>query len=774
MGLSSTAANTERENSGNNPPTYTQNPEQPPMVPTLYLDQGSGPAKYTTVTYSECIVHLKFLAALSDLRDTVTSIPNLFDIPDPSAQEFDSYINEAWALVKEKRWTVYTAKAVERYSLWWNACVPASRRRPTTSLIYSAEYDNISACNSSMIWARDELPPLDILMVWHAHMLNPRSFLEDCIRHGKISFWSGGFPWEAINASIDDQTLVYEAGMQAARAFLSTTDLKWDNFQDLPMKTLRCPVCSHLNSAPWTTGKLTLPLHQTFSNWHGFTDKNFKISCAQCQLAITHATLRVQKFRTDVEGLLDDNLPMPGTIFNLWGVPQRQSRKSRGQQEVDFPNRLIQAARGDIRQYMKSQMWITPSVGMLRNSLESLMRDWGVMKNANSTATSPTNLQKQEKVAFRRMMSRYWDNSSQFALDLVGAVVRQGTFIQKMDNIDWLHSPTVTETMQRLIRKYVVFFQIMSSNPDRMAVPTLDVDLAWHTHQLSPGRYFEYSTHRTAQDGKYAIFIDHDDKVSEIKLSDGFEWTSKIYRKLTDGGIYSECTCWYCEAIRAPDLHTRIILFPSSSSAKARVAAAKLHDNPAISSHPDKNPHISAHSAVKANDPRATFKGVSPYYVKFLKLCSEYEKSRRRAIKRSNKNNKNNHDGKLDEKERSSKDGNKGYGVYSMYPLMWGYPLYVPYYGPYTSDPSVHSDVYAANPGCMSLQDGDPGNCAAGTCGGGVAAGACGGMGGGCTSKSGCAGGGSSCAGSSSGDGGGSGCGGGGGGDSGGGCGGGG
>jgi hypothetical protein len=33
-----------------------------------------------------------------------------------------------------------------------------------------------------------------------------------------------------------------------------------------------------------------------------------------------------------------------------------------------------------------------------------------------------------------------------------------------------------------------------------------------------------------------------DDKVDEGKLSDGFAWTSKMYRRATNGGIYSECT----------------------------------------------------------------------------------------------------------------------------------------------------------------------------------------------------------------------------------------
>lgn len=77
------------------------------------------------------------------------------------------------------------------------------------------------------------------------------------------------------------------------------------------------------------------------------------------------------------------------------------------------------------------------------------------------------------------MMARYWDNSSEiFALDLVGAVIRQGTFVQKMDRIDWLHSPALPSTIDRLIYKYRIFFRIMAENPSRMAVPTLDVDLA--------------------------------------------------------------------------------------------------------------------------------------------------------------------------------------------------------------------------------------------------------------------------------------------------------
>ena len=100
------------------------------------------------------------------------------------------------------------------------------------------------------------------------------------------------------------------------------------------------------------------------------------------------------------------------------------------------------------------------------------------------------------------------------------------------------------DTMERLIVKYRRFIDIMVANPTHMAVPTLDVDLAWHTHQLSPQSYYGSTTTKASK------FIDHDDKVSEDKLNTAFEWTSKTYQERYND-VYSECTCWYCESIRA-------------------------------------------------------------------------------------------------------------------------------------------------------------------------------------------------------------------------------
>jgi hypothetical protein len=120
----------------------------------------------------------------------------------------------------------------------------------------------------------------------------------------------------------------------------------------------------------------------------------------------------------------------------------------------------------------------SPSVDSIRTVLEVGIKSVSFrlkVKRSIFTKLTPS-----EKISVRRMMSRYWNNSSIFSLDLVGAVIRQGTFIEKMHALDWLHSPTLTSTMARLIDKYVRFFAIIQKYPSQVAVPTLDVDLAWY------------------------------------------------------------------------------------------------------------------------------------------------------------------------------------------------------------------------------------------------------------------------------------------------------
>lgn len=284
---------------------------------------------------------------------------------------------------------------------------------------------------------------------------------------------------------------------------------------------------------------------------------------------------------------------MPGTILGLRGIPFRVGiyQDAAWNGVYNKVNNLLLLGLGKkiIDQPSLHGDGLNQSMARIRDTIgETITQNKKYMRTVRDSASH--RMLRLERIGVRKMMSRYWENSSPFAIDLVGAVIRQGGFVEKMHNIDWLHSPALPATMTRLIFKYERFVGIME-DPSHMAVPTLDVDLAWHTHQLNPPSYMKYIVDKTRQ------FVDHDDKVAETALNNAFAWTSKTYEKKY-GDKYSECTCWYCEAIRESNTSLSSKIF--SSKGKDR----KLHD-------PEHDPkrfvHISAHNAVRpTDDPKYT------------------------------------------------------------------------------------------------------------------------------------------------------------------------
>jgi hypothetical protein len=331
------------------------------------------------------------------------------------------------------------------------------------------------------------------------------------------------------------------------------------------------------------------------------------------------------------------------------------------------------------------------AIQRVTNATIANIRDELIRANHKSAGS----FDREDKIALRRMMSRYWDNSSPFALDLVGAVIRQGTFISKMHSIGWVRSPTAPSTMTRLLTKYLRFIDLMAAHPFQTLVPTLDIDLAWHTHQLSPPAYYAYTVLKTKR------FISHDDKIEQTKLSNAFEKTSKIYQKEYNE-LYSECICWYCSAIRVshPPRPKRRFNFnfrsKSQSPTKIETQFSLLNESstpPAV----DTTSHISAHSSINSQ----TTTGALIEANTFARLEDNYLEACEYAAAKRKK---------------------KGYSVIPIasnwwddthsYPAAFGCEFRVPDYAPYMPDPSVTPGLYAENPRCAAPDPGLGGSCA--------------------------------------------------------------
>jgi len=273
---------------------------------------------------------------------------------------------------------------------------------------------------------------------------------------------------------------------------------------------------------------------------YGYGDRNFDHVCQECGATVNHAFLLVGKFKGDVENNSLKDWPLGGTVLSLeTGGPVDSGDAEETIGSITFPNRLFRLAlRAPVLELTNAD---APKMDDVRLLIDNIVADRAVIMGVNAkTVFQSGTVHRTERLSTRKMMKRYWENPSIFALELGGAVVRQSVFVDKMYSINWIHSPAARETMDRLLLKYSRFMKMIASYPWNTAVPTLDVDLAWHTHQLSTKSYFDFTMSKTKK------FIDHDDKIDEDSLSKHFQWTTQTY-EAEYGEVYSECTCWYCE-----------------------------------------------------------------------------------------------------------------------------------------------------------------------------------------------------------------------------------
>ena len=164
-------------------------------------------------------------------------------------------------------------------------------------------------------------------MVWHAYQLNPRNFLEDCIRYGKLQFWTTGFPWALVNDCIDNETFEFQGNHETRFNFEAMTGLPWNSLSDDQPHKIRCPQCASVHSLPWTlwgdevawiTSSLDRKKLTGEFDANGYADKNFNIQ-ASCGLEFDHELLKTQKFRSDMLALRSEDVPLPGTILDIEG-----------------------------------------------------------------------------------------------------------------------------------------------------------------------------------------------------------------------------------------------------------------------------------------------------------------------------------------------------------------------------------------------------------------------------------------------------------------------
>ncbi|KAH7032717.1 uncharacterized protein B0I36DRAFT_382736 [Microdochium trichocladiopsis] len=348
---------------------------------------------------------------------------------------------------REEKWDLYLKLAAARFLSWVRALENAA----------SGELEDIQP------------PPLDVLMVWHALLLNPALLRRFELSHVPLAHLAKiTFPWEKIhNAISKDDHHTFNLPTEVASSFTSRTGMEPDLLSFLTAQATRAS-----------------------------------------RLAKT---------------------------LRLYGKPGSSTDpfKSRGLHVTDLPEPDIFTSASD-KAYIR----------LLRSVLGEGDPDFPVIYM------------------------------------LTTAVKRQSVFVDKMDRMLWIRSPALAGTLCRAVRRYERFLGLFKFDdavaPGRcvgastegagvgeererkktMLVPTLDVDLVWHTHMCTSPEQYARDCETLA-----GRVVEHNDKFgdksgpgngggSSSVYEDALEYTSQLYR-VRYGGDYRICLCWECEALRS-------------------------------------------------------------------------------------------------------------------------------------------------------------------------------------------------------------------------------
>ncbi|KAF8548607.1 hypothetical protein OG21DRAFT_1422787 [Imleria badia] len=396
------------------------------------------------------------------------------------SNEVPRFPSEVREMEPEKRWGWFVNIAVERFDRWCRSLV--------------------DLCSVNLELA---LPPIDVLMVWNAYLLNPIWYAEDTAHISALSHLPVLTEYLAINIASPDLLITNSPHPDRVNSWEHHTETPYDPLDAAAVishKDIQCPHCEHRMPVPF------LGLYGS-----GYAQSNFVASCASCGKSIKKNLLGLYKLANDI-------VKIDGFLCGTLHTPYNQHDTGRA---TLIKKRVMTTAKLPVSNTL---------------TVRKVMQRF----NFNPRLLTEVLSGKIQPRIGRRILSAYADDRP-FSIDLAGAVLRQASFVRKMADLGWTDPDFFADeeemvVLQHCVARYHAFLGLMADAPGSFFVPTLDIDLAWHTHQLR-ATYYHADCKQVV--GRY---IDHDDKVDEDHLATGFDITCRAW--INRYGLpYTYCGC---------------------------------------------------------------------------------------------------------------------------------------------------------------------------------------------------------------------------------------
>ncbi|KAG6334620.1 hypothetical protein ID866_4472 [Astraeus odoratus] len=466
------------------------------------------------VTDKQLEGHLALLRAFHSLRQTVQAGNDKFPA---AAKKLDA----------EKRWTWFVSLAVERYvgPCWPLHPIvllpgPGARTRLTRSK-HVLRFERWCKAIAIPDTEWNSLPPIDVAMVWHAYMLNPIWYAEDTLR----------IPILATLRKYNDSMEICLEHPEFLTTDAPPTERTetWYKRTNTPYNPLEAAASASLS--PGNLVRLLFDVVGTEflrETKDGYAQTGFKTRCL-CGFEITRDKLGMYKL---IKNFVEQEAPQ-GYLAGTLNTPQDANDTAHAMRikEVIMLAWTRMGAAAIKAEKAKGNTAGKAPVPTAKEIMAAAQFDPSKFRAGLSQSVKGKFLE--------RVLGAY-TNDRMFSIDLVGAVLRQGSFVDKMHGLGWT-KPDFFDSdnavvLRHCITRYHAFLKLMADTSGSFFVPTLDIDLAWHTHQLTAHQYHEDCLELI---GRY---VDHDDKVEEGVLSTSFDVTCRVWQERY-GVPYMYCGC---------------------------------------------------------------------------------------------------------------------------------------------------------------------------------------------------------------------------------------
>lgn len=460
------------------------------------------PSTLPLVTIAEIKAHLLLLGAFEQLKQKCEEA-DVIDVQ-----------KKLPPLCTDAKWPLFLERSRERFDLWVAKVVNA--RPDRTSLRH------------------EEIPPLDVLLIWHAYLLNPVQYYEDVSRMHPILDRLPEFPLNRISSQIDLETLEMLPTEEQFHYWQRTTGdcfgLPLHTTPDADTIKIACPLCNYINEITWVcapdaSGKL-----------RGYAQRQFLVACenSKCKFMISWDALCTKRFADDVV-LCSKNtdVVLGGTLMSASGSPDTL----RGRQITEDILGAFVRTSGSV-ELAESLGWSMQEVSRrLTKEFE------GTKSKAKSSGLG------QARIPY--LLAAY-SNPYPRSFCVVSAVQRLSAFTSTLHQLEYLTPGIFDQDAEPLIlalERFHGFLDVATrGSSKRPMIPTLDIDLVWHTMMLRPHAYREATLKFLGR------VLPHDDLVEEGVANSAFNEEAEIWKE-RQGTQYSICGCY-----------THLGAIPSSSS----------------------------------------------------------------------------------------------------------------------------------------------------------------------------------------------------------------